>query len=358
MSGDDQFRVDWAVDAITVGARHRKDLGDVGELAASIGRVGLLQPITVNRDGVLICGARRLAAIKQLGWRTVNVWMRMGLSDKLSALMAERDDIVSHKPYTKVELAAMYTELKTEIAADAARRYQAKQYGSQEQNPCSDGLAESATPAEALIGDSRVQAARMLGGASHFTLEQIAAIQAITADERRDPGLRRRARLALERIEDGGAVDPLFRELRPAVQLDDLDVIAADETEPEQARQAARTGAALIRRYDAETPMPPEDLDKIARAALARVQAARKSKKPKDTPAAPKPAAPPPRKKTAKAFVWLWDEMADWPGDYDVAVIAEAVPDEKWLGFKRTVAASIEFMQAVDQARAARVFAG
>ncbi|MDR2973680.1 MAG: ParB N-terminal domain-containing protein, partial [Propionibacteriaceae bacterium] len=145
MSDSDQFRVDWAVEAITVGTRHRHDLGDIDALAESINQVGLLQPITINRDGVLICGARRLAAIKKLGWRHVNVWMRMGLSDTLSALMAERDDVVLQKQYSRVELADMYTKLKEEIAADNARRKQASQFVDG-QNPLSDGDADSAPP--------------------------------------------------------------------------------------------------------------------------------------------------------------------------------------------------------------------
>ena len=65
---------EWAVYSIRVGRRHRIELGDIDELAASIQRDGLLQPITITPDGVLVCGARRLAAIKRLGWKKVNVW--------------------------------------------------------------------------------------------------------------------------------------------------------------------------------------------------------------------------------------------------------------------------------------------
>ena len=61
-----------AVDSIAVGRRHRTDLGDIDALAASIDRDGLLQPPTITPDGVLVCGARRMAAIKKLGWRRVS----------------------------------------------------------------------------------------------------------------------------------------------------------------------------------------------------------------------------------------------------------------------------------------------
>jgi N6-adenosine-specific RNA methylase IME4 len=44
------------ISQITVGQRHRRDLGDIDGLAASIAEVGLLQPIAVTFDGHLIAG--------------------------------------------------------------------------------------------------------------------------------------------------------------------------------------------------------------------------------------------------------------------------------------------------------------
>ena len=77
----------------------------------SIARDGLLQPITITPDGMLICGARRLAAIRQLGWKTVNVWVRSGISTTLGQLLAEQDDNLLHKPLTPVEEASLYLSL-------------------------------------------------------------------------------------------------------------------------------------------------------------------------------------------------------------------------------------------------------
>ena len=98
------------VASIRVGRRHRTELGDIDELAASIERDGLLQPITITPDGVLVCGARRLAAITRLGWKKVNVWVRSGISDRLGHLLAEQDDNALHKPLTQTEAAALYRE--------------------------------------------------------------------------------------------------------------------------------------------------------------------------------------------------------------------------------------------------------
>src|SRR5690625_1566525 len=105
-----------------VGRRRRTELGDIDDLAASIDRDGLLQPITITPAGVLVCGARRLTAIRQLGWKTVNVWVRSGISDRLGHLLAEQDDNVLHTPLPQTEAAALCRELKVLMADDATHR--------------------------------------------------------------------------------------------------------------------------------------------------------------------------------------------------------------------------------------------
>ncbi|WP_297105051.1 ParB N-terminal domain-containing protein [Tessaracoccus sp.] len=164
------IQLDRTVDSILVGTRHRADLGDIDALAASIERDGLLQPLTITIDGVLVCGARRLAAIKRLGWRTVNVWVRSGLSDRLGQLLAEQDDNMLHKPYTQLEAAGLYREIKQVMAEDAARRKAATQFSSENQ-PGDDGPGKFPGPSGAL-GDARELAAAMIpGGASYKTGE-------------------------------------------------------------------------------------------------------------------------------------------------------------------------------------------
>jgi ParB family transcriptional regulator, chromosome partitioning protein len=51
--------------AITIGVRHRRDLGDIAGLATSIAEIGLLNPITVDENERMVPGARRLAARKR-----------------------------------------------------------------------------------------------------------------------------------------------------------------------------------------------------------------------------------------------------------------------------------------------------
>lgn len=63
-----------AVSGITIGARHRRDMGDLATLAKSIEEIGLLHPIVVDKRGVLIAGERRLRACSEvLGWPEVPV---------------------------------------------------------------------------------------------------------------------------------------------------------------------------------------------------------------------------------------------------------------------------------------------
>ncbi|MDE1991672.1 MAG: ParB N-terminal domain-containing protein [Rhizobiaceae bacterium] len=52
---------------IVVGDRFRKDKGDIDGLMKSIREIGLLQPIGITKDNVLVFGERRLTACFALG---------------------------------------------------------------------------------------------------------------------------------------------------------------------------------------------------------------------------------------------------------------------------------------------------
>ena len=58
---------------IRVGQRHRREMGDITALAASIQDVGLLHPVVVSDAGLLLAGERRLRACKSLGWEMIPV---------------------------------------------------------------------------------------------------------------------------------------------------------------------------------------------------------------------------------------------------------------------------------------------
>lgn len=79
------------IDRIQVNPGRREALPDaVRELAGSISAVGLLNPITVDRDYTLIAGLHRLEAAKLLGW--VEIECNVSSLEGLQAELAEIDE--------------------------------------------------------------------------------------------------------------------------------------------------------------------------------------------------------------------------------------------------------------------------
>lgn len=303
-----------AVSSIIIGNRHRTDLGDIDALAASIARDGLLQPLTITPDGVLVCGRRRLAAIIKLGWRTVNVWVRSGISDRLGHLLAEQDDNILHKELTPLEAASLYRELKALLAEDAARRQEATRFSSDRQ-PGKDGggkLQAPSTPA----GETRQQAAAMIPGpVAQRTLDKIEFVQ--LAAERTDLPAEAQAEVAaaLAQIEAGAPVHPIYERIR------------------------ALTGEVQASR-DA-------DLDQIAQAALARAKAASSGRR------GTKSATPAPMVWTTRSFLVIWGELDGWWTHYDPAQLAVELSDEQAEQFVTIADHTAEFATALQGARAA-----
>src|SRR4051812_11483105 len=134
------------IDSISVGVRHRKDPGELTALMKSIEEVGLLQPVTVTPDGVLICGWRRLEALRRLGRRTLSVWVRSGISDQLSHLLAQQDENEQRKPLKPVEAARLYAEVVQLEKEEAARSKARTQFGNPARTGASAGPGESPGP--------------------------------------------------------------------------------------------------------------------------------------------------------------------------------------------------------------------
>jgi len=76
----------------------RRDLGDLGTLIASIRRLGLLNPLVVDRDGVLVSGTRRLAACREAGLPRVPVWRLDVAFDSIAALDIQSDENLCRIP--------------------------------------------------------------------------------------------------------------------------------------------------------------------------------------------------------------------------------------------------------------------
>jgi ParB family chromosome partitioning protein len=306
------------VASIRVGRRHRTELGDIEQLAASIDRDGLLQPITITPDGVLVCGARRLAAITVLGWKKVNVWVRSGISDRLGHLLAEQDDNVLHKPLTQTEAAVLYRELKTLMAEDAARREAATRFSSDHQ-PGGDGGGKFPPPSPGPRGKTREQAAATIpGGASYKTLDKIGYLEQIADDPAQPTELRAHVTAELARVDTGAAVHPIYEAVRTAVAT----------------AQGQREA----------------DLHQLAADALARAKNSKTKKR------APRPVSSAdddsePVRYPVRAFVLTWGELVDWWTHYDADQLAAELSDEQIESFLTTAAGTGRFAEELRAAR-------
>ncbi len=294
-----------AIDSIVVGARQRTDLGDLDPLKRSIERLGLLQPITISPDGTLICGRRRLEAIRELGWPTVRVWVRSGISDRLNSLLAWQDENTLHKPLSVIEAADLYRELRVVMAEDAERRQRATRFGATSED--GDGGADSAPPSPP--GKTRKQAAETITGSASYTrLEQINALEDIANGDDQPDAIRDLARAGLDEIRGGKPVSSVHENVMTVKRQSDAD-----------------------------------ELDRLAREALERIR------KPRSRRTNAKP--PPRRKRSNRAFVHTWTDMNGWSARYDAAEVGPALNEDEWALFERVVTETTSFHDAARSAR-------
>lgn len=312
-----------SIESIRIGARHRRDPGDLDQLKKSLERFGLLQPITITTDGFLICGFRRLEAARQLGWSNVRVWVRSGLSDELTLLLAERDDNLTHKPLTTYEAAQLYKEMVALLEEDAARRQEATQFGrASESSRRSDGDADSASPSDLPKGASRRQAAELVTGSASYTrLNQILAMERVAADRDLSAGVRQVAADELERIRNGGPVDPGYQRVRAVVEAAErsMDTRHVDVDAEADAKRAR------------------DDADRLRRM---RENRARRT------------AAAANAKRSVKSFAMVWREMDGWSKHYDARQVATELSAEDWAMFNQVLEETTTFARTVKAERA------
>ena len=80
-------------------ARQRKEMKQIPELAESIARLGLIHPIVIDKDNVLVAGERRLTACKSLGWSHITTQYREDL-DELTAWAIELEENIKRVDIT------------------------------------------------------------------------------------------------------------------------------------------------------------------------------------------------------------------------------------------------------------------
>ena len=286
---DGQPVAQFPIDDIVLGRSFRRELGDLSDLTASIQTLGLLCPIVITSDGVLISGRRRLEAMRQLGHATVPVWIASEVSDKLRTLLAIQDDNLLHKHFTTTEKAALYAEYKTLLAEDNARRQAATRFGAAALPGSDDGEADDSDPEEKEVmivatyqgsdsgrwdsqppakRKSRVQAATAVTGRdSSQQLEQVLALERLATNEDEDERVRRAAAEAVVEINGDAKVHGRYHEVIALRGVCWLEKTAVNESATAAVREAADDELRAVRQIDR-----PVERSRAVAAAIARVR--------------------------------------------------------------------------------------
>ena len=235
----------------------RQELGDLTELRRSIETVGLLTPVTISVNHVLISGRRRLAVMRELGHTRVPVWIAAGVSDELQELLAIKDAHILRKTLTPSEQAGLYAELKSLLAEEAARKQLASRFGAS----APTGVNGDADPEVSTGGwdsqpppyrrKSRVQAAQAVTGRdSSQQLEQVLELQRLAVDEQVDPRVRQAAAEAVIAVDTDRKVAGRYLDVKNLQATLWLERVADDPGYPLTVREAAATQARELARIE------------------------------------------------------------------------------------------------------------
>lgn len=198
-----------SIESIRVEGRHRRDLGDIKKLAASIEREGLINAIAIDPESRLLAGERRLAAFRHLGRTQIPARIVDSLPDAAGILRIERDENTERKEMLPSELASL-SEALFELEKPAAR--EAHRRGSQRGGQA--GPRQGSVPGNGALPDSepfdaRNAVATALGvGAS--TLGRIRQVHAVANDPGANEADRTRAQDALNEMDRTGTVKPVY----------------------------------------------------------------------------------------------------------------------------------------------------
>ena len=109
-----------AISDVVVGERYRRDPGDLDVLADSIREAGLLHPIVVTSDGLLVCGERRLRACRDLlGWKEVPA----RIVDDCSVEQGQYNENEIRDDLKPSEMVALVDKLRTQQGPGQPRKF-------------------------------------------------------------------------------------------------------------------------------------------------------------------------------------------------------------------------------------------
>lgn len=199
---------------ITIGDRHRRELGDVATLANSIDDLGLLQPIVLTPDMELVSGQRRMRAVESLGHDAIEAYVVHGLDEAAARLRAERDENTCRKDFTPTEEHALYEALLELERPKAQERINAG---------ASAGGAAKAGRALGKVSQGQPQRSREQASAGatgkpgrYKTMEKVAEVKAVFSNPQTPDPVRSVAEHALREMDSTGRVDGGYQRVKDA----------------------------------------------------------------------------------------------------------------------------------------------
>jgi hypothetical protein len=218
---------------IVIGERCRKDMGDIAALAKSIEDVGLLHPPVVSKKGKrLVCGERRIAAAKLLGWKDVEVNLVENLDEAVRFARAEHDENAQRKDLLASEAVHQARRVKDAFKAEAKAAQEASRAKPGEKVGSKNGRSQGGekfsspkTPRQREKGRSASRTAATIG-MSRPTLNKA---DAVVAAAEKDPKM---FGPIAEEMDRTGKVDRAFKQMKKQEALGEvpLSAIAAPTT--------------------------------------------------------------------------------------------------------------------------------
>ncbi len=178
---------------IKLGRRHRKDFGNLAELARSIDDVGLLHAIVIDKRNKLIAGERRLRAWPMTKFHKLPIPVRVVDLDRIVA--GEWHENAIRKDFTPSEAVAIKHELEPRLKREAAARKKSGRKIDDEKGRAADKAA-------------------LVTGKSRRTIDKAEAIVAAAAEDPKKFGK------LLTDMDRTGRVDGPFNRLKIMKQAD------------------------------------------------------------------------------------------------------------------------------------------
>lgn len=236
----------WSVEAIEIGERRRKDMGDIRGLATSIEDVGLLHPIVVTPHPTvervrLVAGQRRLAAMRLLGWTEIPVHV----VDIADIAAGELQENTVRKDFLPSEMVAIYEAVKEFETAKATERRQATQAKPGQQVGQTVGGGNFPPPKNGPVGKTR-DVIGTAAGVSGRTIDKAAAVVQAAREEPEKYGH------LVDKMDQTGKVNAAHKQMRETKRHEEIrEQAAAASSAPAAAEAHIKSIVAMIYSMDA-----------------------------------------------------------------------------------------------------------